>query len=315
MKKSVIISVILIILLSVAGCSSRIKKSADNKSGDPEIDITTSESSAASKSLESTEELEPTPKTYTYEVRASIHDNLPEYRFVATGKTTGEAMSEGDWAPAFVTGLNVYDEKGLAILSVDFTDILNEVEGNVIYYQMIDTMGLHVSDVNFDGYKDVIILNSFGGAHSNSWYDCWLWDAKTSSFINSKSFTEICNPAVDWDKQCIYSSGGSGADQHDYSIYQYRNGEFVISNTLHWNGSTSVESVSDGIDDIITTEGIYVKEEQLIDGDMETVRDGFLPSKDANALLESYYGEEPWKLDSPRWYMIGGHHADVWLEH
>jgi hypothetical protein len=222
------------------------------------------------------------------------------------------AISEGDWAPAFVTGLNVYDDNGLLILSEDFTDILKKEEGNSIYSQMIDTMGLHVTDVNFDGYKDILILSCFQGAHSNSWYDCWLWDAKATSFIYSKSFAEISNPAIDWDKQFIYSSGGSGADNHDYSIYQYINNQFVISNKLHWNGGNSVESHAD---DIITTTGIYVKEEQLVNDNMETVRDGFLPNKDADALLETYYNVEPWKLDSPRWNMIGGHHADVWLEH
>ncbi len=308
MKKSVIMSALLIILLSVGSCGTRVDNSARNVPNSPEIKTNLSESPTPSEMLKSTDESEPTPKTYTYEIRAGLHESLPEYRFVATGV----AMSEVDWATAFVTGLHVYDENGLAILSEDFMDILNEVEGYPIYYQMIDTMGLHVVDVNFDGYKDVLILNCFHGAHSNSWYDCWLWDAKTSSFIYSKSFAEICNPAIDWDKQYIYSSGGSGADNHDYSIYQYINGQFVISNNLHWNGSNSVESHGD---DILTTAGIYVKEEQLVNGNMEIVHDGFIPNKDADALLENYRNEEPWKLDSPRWYMIGGHHADVWLEH
>lgn len=312
MKKSVYISVLLIILLSAGGCSTRVENGAGNVPNTPEIITSHSESPAPSETLKLRNESEPAPKTYTYEVQARLHESLPEYRFVATGKATDVAMSEGDWAPAFVTGLSVYDENGSAILSKDFTDTLNEVEGNLIYYQMIDTMGLHVVDVNFDGYKDVIILNSFGGAHSNSRYDCWLWDTKTSSFIYSKSFTEICNPAIDWDKQCIYSSGGSGADDHDYSIYQYINGQFVISNNLHWNVSSSAKSQGDKI---ITAVGIYVKEEKLVKGKMKTVRDCFIPHKAANALLKKYNSKEPWKLDSPRWYMMGGHHADVWLEH
>lgn len=77
-------------------------------------------------------------------------------------------------------------------------------------------------------------------------------------------------------------------------------------------GGDSVESHGD---DILITAGIYVKEEQIVNGNMENVHDGFLPNKDADAFLENYNNEEPWKLDSPRWYMIGGHHADVWLEH
>ncbi len=310
MKKYVLIPALLIILLSAGGCNSGLENNAGNVPNAPEIVI--SESPTPTETLKPTDEPESAPNIYTYEVRASLHEDLPEYRFVTTGKPAGTAIPADDWSTAFVTSLNCYDENGSAILSVDFTDIKNEVEGNPIYFQMMDTMGLHVVDVNFDGYKDVIILNNFHGAHSNSWYDCWLWDAMTSSFIYSKSFSEICNPAIDWDKESIYSSGGSGADNHDYSIYQYMNGQFVISNQLHWNSYNAEESHDE---DVLATAGIYIKEEQLVNGKMETVRDGILLNADADALLEHYNNEEPWKLDSPRWYMIGGHHADVWLEH
>jgi hypothetical protein len=39
---------------------------------------------------------------------------------------------------------------------------------NPVYNQMMDTIGKYIVDVNFDGYKDVIILNSFCGVYSFS---------------------------------------------------------------------------------------------------------------------------------------------------
>jgi len=97
-------------------------------------------------------------------------------------------------------GLEVYDENNKIILSKDFSKKHYDMEvGYPVYNEMMDTMGLHVVDVNFDGYKDVIILNNFFGAHGNTWYDCWLWDVKTSSFVASESFAEICNPSLDPD--------------------------------------------------------------------------------------------------------------------
>lgn len=290
MKKIFLISILLIILLSVGGCGVQLENSINEKV-----------------------ELEPVTDEYTYEISKKLHEDLPEYRFIASGNVSELTVSEDDWSLAFVSALNVYDEDGLNILSVDFTDSLLEMAGNTIYYQMLDTMGLHVVDVNFDGYKDVIILNSFYGAHSNSWYDCWLWDKETKSLIYSKSFAEICNPAIDWDKQCIYSSGGTGADNHDYAIYQYIDNQFVISNKLHWNGANHVEQFED--DEVLAASGVYVKEEELVNGLMETVHDGFLQKEEADVLIENYIKEEPWILESPRWYMFGGHHADVWLEH
>lgn len=232
-------------------------------------------------------ESESTMQSHTYQVYANLHDNMPEYRFMASG--------EGN----FVTGLNIYDEKEKAILSVTF-----DSESRPVYPEMMDTMGLHVTDVNFDGYKDVIILNCFAGAHGNSWYDCWLWDIKTSTFIQSKSFTEICNPALDLVNKCIYSTGGSGASVRAYSIYKFINGVFVVSNDLEfeWKYDGNGSSL-----------GLYVKEETLVDGKLKTVNDTILPGDTAIEKV-SYYNDTLWDLSNPRWYGIGGHISDEWLQ-
>ena len=247
---------------------------------------------------EPTDTPEPAPGSYTYEILASLHEGMPEYRFVATGMAT----DEDEWSYGYVTGLNVYDENGLTILSADFTDVLNDERGNAIYREMIDTMGLHVVDVNFDGYRDVIILNTFAGVHGNSWYDCWLWDAETSSFTYCESFAGICNPAIDLDRQCIYSSGGSGASVQYSEIYKYIDGAFIVSNTLlfEWLNENSVSS-------------FRVTEERRINGDMEIVKDIIVPDEQEEAEMDYYNNDELWQLDSPRWYMLGGHHADEWL--
>jgi hypothetical protein len=177
-------------------------------------------------------------------------------------------------------------------------------ESNPVEPEMMDTMGLHVTDVNFDGYKDVIILNCFAGAHGNSWYDCWLWDTKASTFVQSKSFVEICNPALDPVKKCIYSTGGSGASVRGYSIYKFINGKFVISNDLEF------EWKYDGDGNSL---GLYVKEEMLVGGKMKTVNDTILPGE-TPIDKTSYYNDDLWQLSNPRWYGIGGHISDEWLQ-
>ena len=102
---------------------------------------------------------------YVYEVTGRVNEFIPEYRYQATGIASGT----DEWSVGYITGLTVYNENGRIPLHADFTD---GKPGNPIYFNMMDTMGLHILDVNFDGYKDVIILKDFGGAHSNTWYDC-----------------------------------------------------------------------------------------------------------------------------------------------
>lgn len=237
-------------------------------------------------------------KDVTYEISACLHEDMPKYRFVATGMTQGT----DEWATGYVMGLEVYDENGLPILTTDFSLIFRDtVIGNPVFNGMMDTMGLHVADVNFDGYKDVIILNSFSGAHSNTWYDCWLWNPETSSFVESESFADICNPALDPVKKCIYSTGGSGAGNHEWDIYQFIDGEFVVTKSLSY---------------VEKNEGYHFIEQKLVNGEMEIVRDDVIQEDSFDDALSfaGYINDDLWQLDNPRWYGVGGHQADQWLE-
>ena len=293
MKKSIYIVTLLVFILSISGCYALPADTAPSLSSASGTEASTIESPTPPTSSEPTDTPAPIPGQHTYEIRARLHESLPEYRFVATGTAQGT----DEWMYGFVLGLNVTDDNGKAILSADFSELEDgKVVGYHVYNGMMDTMGLHVTDVNFDGYKDVIILNTFGGAHSNTWYDCWLWNTATASFAASKSFAEICNPALDAEKKCIYSTGGSGADFWGGSIYQYINGEFVVTNKLDTSSNGLMETA-------------------LLDGKMEIVRE--VSYGEDNQMLErerEYYKSSAlWQLDHPRWYWLGGHHADQWL--
>ncbi len=294
MKKNIYVLTLLILFLSVSGCNVPLAGEAKSIYSVSDVEESYTELPTPPTVLEPADTSDPIPGLHTYEIQARLHESMPDYRFVATGVVQGP----DEWMYGFVMGLNVYDENGESVLSADFSEISDgEVVGYHVYNEMMDTMGLHVTDVNFDGYKDVIILNTFGGAHSNTWYDCWLWDAKTSSFVASKSFAEICNPALDAEKKCIYSAGGSGAAFWGGSIYKCIDGEFVVTNDLYtdWDG---------------------LVEKALINGKMEIVRE--VSYGDDNQILESeqeyYRSSELWQLDHPHWYWLGGHHADQWLD-
>ena len=296
MKKILIFLLFFVLIAGINGCKPSSGNNTNTPSGTPKS-ISDSEIIANSSDLPG-----PAPRPCTYEIRARLHKNMPEYRFAAAGITYGTE----EWDMGFVLKLDVYDEKGLSLISKDFSYTQDgQIIGYPLYNNMMDTMGLHVTDVNFDGYRDVIILNCFAGAHSNTWYDCWLWDVKTSSFIYCESFSEICNPALDFQKKCIYSAGGSGAGHWGGSIYKYINGKFTVTNLI-----------SGEIDGFTET--------KLVNGKMEIVRQSSY-DKDRDKLTlekldelirserEYYVKSELWKLDDPRWYWHGGHHADKWL--
>ena len=42
-----------------------------------------------------------------------------------------------------------------------------------------------------------------------------------------------------------------------------------------------------------SAKGIYLKEQQLVDGEMQTVREGFFPEDEADLLLKQYGSGEP----------------------
>jgi len=246
------------------------------------------------------------PKNVTYEIDANVNDSMPMYRFIASGVTDSDLyhVNSTDWYTKFglVTGLDVLDTDGTTILSADFTG--NSIGGNSIYLELMSTMGLHVVDVNFDGNLDVIVLDGFGGAHSNTWYDCWLWDPVASSFAECPSFSQICNPSIDPDKQCIYSTGGSGASNQLWEIYKFIKGQFVVANSLEYN----IVYDKNGI-------AYQFHEEKLENGEMVTVRDKTVQTNDYYAAITSagYADDNLWQLNNPRWYMYGMRSADQYL--
>lgn len=52
-------------------------------------------------------------------------------------------------------------------------------------------------DVNFDNYKDILILNGFYGAQGSAAYSCWLWNEQLNSYAENDSFSDIPNVSID----------------------------------------------------------------------------------------------------------------------
>lgn len=121
MKKCIFVLTLLIFLV-ISGCHAPPVENAGSipgAAGAEESDTSTPSNSPA-----------PIPGQHTYEVRARLHESMPEYRFVATGIKRGT----DEWAYGYVLGLNVYDENGKSILTADFSSITDgETVGYSVY--------------------------------------------------------------------------------------------------------------------------------------------------------------------------------------
>ena len=123
------------------------------------------------------------PGVHRYEIRTSLHDSMPEYLFMISW-----CFSEEPYILS--SSLEIYDESDSPLKICAMSNFLG---GPLMNYPLIieelDTMGLYVIDVNSDGYKDVIIFNSFAGAKGSIEYDCWLWDVESSSFVGAEALS------------------------------------------------------------------------------------------------------------------------------
>ena len=114
---------------------------------------------------------------------------------------------------------------GIAKLQHEIQQLQDVVEG--VYYLEYD--------VNFDGQLDVVLIGGRFGAQGSSAFDVYL--QQEERLIHAPSFFEIPNPTVDIDRQIIFGSNRNSAASHDYRIYRFVDGEFVMTEklTIEWH--------------------------------------------------------------------------------
>ncbi|MDR0272735.1 MAG: hypothetical protein LBI27_05405 [Clostridiales bacterium] len=231
---------------------------------------------------------------YRAEIRGSLRDDMPEYRFVLTGVYC-HIYRMPTYMPLITpTVLYAFDENDEPILFMEFDH--NDMESIYYYFYASDfILGIYLADVNFDGCRDIVISGNSGGTYAISWYPTWLWDAETETFVYSPSFSRIGNASIDWENQLIFSWNRSGIDYQYYDYYQFIDGEFINTNSLTFEWSPGNE--------------IRIIEERQINGEWETVRHITASDEEADAHVSFYSNDEIWQFDHPRW---GWH--DNWTE-
>ena len=83
-------------------------------------------------------------------------------------------------------------------------------------------------DVNFDGEKDILILQGYYGSHGDKGYHCYCYNQRYSVYWEETSFMDIPNPEVDTERQLIKGSSRGGASTYTDVFYEYNGKEFVV---------------------------------------------------------------------------------------
>ena len=128
--------------------------------------------------------------------------------------------------PASFTAEVRRSEKPIQVISYRYDRWQEDVPGNEIDVQLVR------QDVDFDGYKDLLISLGRYGNQGVEFYDCYLWDKEQQCFVSFPDFKKIGNPLVSAEDHLIYSQERSSAAEYIYHKYKIAGKELEEEATL-----------------------------------------------------------------------------------
>lgn len=101
---------------------------------------------------------------------------------------------------------------------------------------------LLAEDINFDGNRDLLIEEGYGGGSGGTWafYRAFLWNKEKAEFTYYPSFPEMLNN-LDFENQRMISVGQGGVKFQYIYIYEFVNGQYVESKRLELTESVDGE--------------------------------------------------------------------------
>jgi hypothetical protein len=91
----------------------------------------------------------------------------------------------------------------------------------------VEAFKLGAIDLNFDGYNDLRILNN-EGATGNNWYDTWLYNQKTKTFVKNQFLTQSTSVMVDTSSRKILTYHRAGACEESLGVYAVKDTTYTL---------------------------------------------------------------------------------------
>ena len=157
--------------------------------------------------------------------------------------------------------------------------------------------GLILTDINFDGHKDILVSQGHFGAQGSVTFACYLGSDDT--YILNDSFSKIANPALDVQNHRILSTWRNMAVSHSWAMYSYINGQLIETDRLTQEPIITKITNEDGIEEEIEVWGHMI--EHFNNGDIES--EIYLKSDYSdNEWFAMFYDEDSfWGLLSDKW--------------
>ena len=140
----------------------------------------------------------------------SIHPSIPILKFVLIGDSIDNSIVE----------IIVYKNTD----TIPFQEIIID---EVIEPPVKETEYFVTCDFNFDGYKDIMLLE-FWGTTGNRIYKGWLFNPGNMKFESNDFLSAVYSPEFNYDKKEFTTFDKGGFGEYYYSTYKYIRGKFIL---------------------------------------------------------------------------------------
>ncbi len=174
-----------------------------------------------------------------------ISPTLPEFKFKLYG-TKDDVFS-------YVNKIAIYEENSEKKLSQEIE--IEDSKGP----NSLERLGVYIEDVNFDGYKDIMVQGA-GGAGSNIPYHFWIWNKDSYKFVFSEELDGLISVQINSKDKMIFSSNTSSAGSYYIeSYYKFISNKFTLVK--------EIERIAD-----VNTNSFNYTVRELIDNKMKIVK-------------------------------------------
>ncbi len=157
----------------------------------------------------------------------------------------------------FIKRIDIYNHSDL--------ELLQEIELDSAWTPDLENYGVHIEDMNFNGYKDFRVQRSLG-ASFNVPFKYWLWDEEKCRFVKCDKLAKIISPEFNQEEETITSWIRINAVRDIEYTYQYID-----------DVPTKIKEVEKGLKDINGESHIYHIKRELEDRDMKVTEERYEP--------------------------------------
>lgn len=98
-----------------------------------------------------------------------------------------------------------------------------------------------LSDVNFDGYTDLLVGRQRSSA--NVWFSVFLWDAQEMCFVECDALSQLCSPKADAETEIITAKYHENDTTGSVEFYRWTEGELLAVRRISY-GAPNERSLS-----------------------------------------------------------------------